>query len=52
MGNQTSVFVAGLVVERVSSFKFLGGDIFDDLFWAQHIKATTKKKHQSLYLVV
>ncbi|GAA6090908.1 uncharacterized protein LOC112144875, partial [Tachysurus ichikawai] len=38
-------------VERVSSFKFLGVNISEDLTWSIHTNAVLKKAHQCLFFL-
>ena len=46
-----SISINGTAVERVSSFKFLGVHISEDLTWAVHISQVVKKAHQRLYFL-
>ncbi len=41
--------ISGTPVERVSSFKYLGVNISEDLTWTTHIQAQVKKARQRLY---
>ncbi|XP_051901877.1 uncharacterized protein LOC127587523 [Pristis pectinata] len=50
-GEQAPVYVGRPAVERVSSFKSLGINISDDLSWAQHVDAVTRKARQRLYFL-
>ncbi len=41
--------ISGTPVERVSSFKYLGVNISEDLTWTTHIQTQVKKARQRLY---
>ncbi len=41
--------ISGTPVERVSSFKYLGVNISEDLTWTTHIQTQIKKARQRLY---
>ncbi len=41
--------ISGTTVERVSSFKYLGVNISEDLTWTAHIQTQVKKARQRLY---
>ncbi len=41
--------ISGTHVERVSSFKYLGVNISEDLTWTAHIQTQVKKARQRLY---
>ncbi len=41
--------ISGTPVERVSSFKYLGVNISEDLTWTTHIQIQVKKARQRLY---
>ncbi len=41
--------ISGTPVERVSSFKYLGVNISEDLTWNTHIQTQVKKARQRLY---
>ncbi len=41
--------ISGTPVERVSSFKYLGVNISEDLTWTVHIQTQVKKARQRLY---
>ncbi len=41
--------ISGSPVERVSSFKYLGVNISEDLTWTAHIQTQVKKARQRLY---
>ncbi len=41
--------ISGTPVERVSSFKYLGVNISEDLSWTAHIQTQVKKARQRLY---
>ncbi len=41
--------ISGNPVERVSSFKYLGVNISEDLTWTTHIQTQVKKARQRLY---
>ncbi len=45
----TPLMISGTPVERVSSFKYLGVNIFEDLTWTTHIQTQVKKARQRLY---
>ncbi len=45
----TSLMISGTPVERVSSFKYLGVNISEDLTWTAHIQTQVKKARQRLY---
>ncbi len=45
----TPLMISGTPVERVSSFKYLGVNISDDLTWTTHIQTQVKKARQRLY---
>ncbi len=45
----TPLMISGTPVERVSSFKYLGVNISEDLTWTAHIQTQVKKARQSLY---
>ncbi len=45
----TPLMVSGTPVERVSSFKYLGVNISEDLTWTTHIQTQVKKARQRLY---
>ncbi len=45
----TPLMISGTPVERVSSFKYLGVNISEDLTWAAHIQTQVKKARQRLY---
>ncbi len=46
----TPLMISGTPVERVSSFKYLGVNIYKDLTWTAHIQTQVKKARQRLYL--
>ncbi len=41
--------ISGTPVERVSSFKYLGVNVSEDLTWTAHIQTQVKKARQRLY---
>ncbi len=41
--------ISGTPVDKVSSFKYLGVNISDDLTWTTHIQTQVKKARQRLY---
>ncbi len=43
------LMISGIPVERVSSFKYLGVNISEDLTWTTHIQTQVKKARQRLY---
>ncbi len=45
----TPLMISGTPVERVSSFKYLGVNISEDLTWTKHIQTEVKKARQRLY---
>ncbi len=45
----TPLMISGTPVERVSSFKYLGVNISEDLTWTTHIQTQVKKAGQRLY---
>ncbi len=45
----TPLMISGTPVERVSSFKYLGVNISEDLTWTKHIQTQVKKARQRLY---
>ncbi len=45
----TPLMISGTPVERVSSFKYLFVNIFEDLTWTAHIQTQVKKARQRLY---
>ncbi len=45
----TPLVISGTPVERVSSFKYLGVNISEDLTWTAHIQTQVKKARQRLY---
>ncbi len=45
----TPLMISGTPVERVSSFKYLGIKISEDLTWTTHIQTQVKKARQRLY---
>ncbi len=45
----TPLKISGTPVERVSSFKYLGVNISEDLTWTTHIQTQVKKARQRLY---
>ncbi len=45
----TPLMISGTPVERVSSFKYLGVNISEDLTWTAHIQTQVKKARQILY---
>ncbi len=45
----TPLMISGTPVERVSSFKYLGVNISEDLTWTAHIQTQVKKARQRLY---
>ncbi len=47
----TPITIDKTPVERVSSFKFLGVHITEDLIWSAHTDAVLKKAHQRLFFL-
>ncbi len=47
----TSITIDKTPVERVTSFKFLGVHITEDLTWSAHTDAVLKKAHQRLFFL-
>lgn len=45
------LFINGEEVERVSSFKFLGTNISDDLTWSKNTQSLVKKSQRRLYFL-
>ncbi len=45
----TPLMISGTPVERVSSFKYLGVNISEDLTWTTHMQTQDKKARQRLY---
>ncbi len=45
----TPLMISGTPVERVSSFKYLGANISEDLSWTTHIQTQVKKARKRLY---
>ncbi len=45
----TPLMISGTPVEKVSSFKYLGVNISEDLTWTTHIQTQVKKARQRLY---
>ncbi len=45
----TPLVISGTPVERVSSFKYLGVNISEDLSWTTHIQTQVRKARQRLY---
>ncbi len=45
----TPLMISGTPVERVSSFKYLGVNISEDMTWTAHIQTQVKKARQRLY---
>ncbi len=43
------VYLTSKIIERVSSFKYLGVNISEDLTWTAHIQTQVKKARQRLY---
>ncbi len=48
----TPLMIIGTPVERVSSFKYLGVNISEDLTWTAHIQTQVKKAKQRLYCLL
>lgn len=45
----TPLWINGITVDRVSSFKYLGVHITEDLTWTTHIDTLVRKARQHLY---
>uniref|UniRef100_A0A3Q3E0S3 Meis homeobox 2b n=1 Tax=Labrus bergylta TaxID=56723 RepID=A0A3Q3E0S3_9LABR len=45
------IHINGMAVERVSSFKFLGTHITEDLSWSTNTSSLVKKAHQRLFFL-
>ncbi len=45
----TPLMISGTPVERVSSFKYIGVNISEDLTWTTHIQTQVKKARPRLY---
>ncbi len=45
----TLLMISGTPVERVSSFKYLNVNLYEDLTWTAHIQTQVKKAKQRLY---
>uniref|UniRef100_A0A669C0V1 Ig-like domain-containing protein n=1 Tax=Oreochromis niloticus TaxID=8128 RepID=A0A669C0V1_ORENI len=50
-GVHTPITINGAAVERVSSFRFLGVHLAEDLTWSVHINKTVKKAQQRLFFL-
>ncbi|XP_078281293.1 uncharacterized protein LOC144607980 [Rhinoraja longicauda] len=50
-GTHTPIHINGTDVERVSSFRFLGVNISDDLSWTHNTSTLIKKAHQRLFFL-
>ena len=50
-GQHAPVFINGVEVERVASFKFLGVHISEDLSWSLNTSSLIKKAHQRLFFL-
>ena len=50
-GTHTPIHINGMVVERVTNFKFLGVHISDDLSWTLNTSTLVKKSHQRLFFL-
>ncbi|TWW82332.1 Janus kinase and microtubule-interacting protein 3 [Takifugu flavidus] len=50
-GTQVPIHINGMAVERVSSFKFLGTHISEDLSWTTNTSSIIKKAHQRLFFL-
>lgn len=50
-GTHTPIHINGTEVERVSSFRFLGVNISDDLSWTHNTSTLIKKAHQRLFFL-
>ncbi len=48
-GPTTPLMISGTPVKRVTSFKYLGVNISEDLTWTTHIQTQVKKARQRLY---
>ncbi|XP_062848890.1 signal peptide peptidase-like 2 [Trichomycterus rosablanca] len=50
-GMHDPIHIDGIAVERVSSFKFLGTHISEDLSWTTNTSSLAKKAHQRLFFL-
>ncbi len=50
-GTHDPIHINGMVVKRVSSFKFLGTHISEDLTWTTNTSSLVKKAHQCLFFL-
>ncbi|KAL0200139.1 hypothetical protein M9458_003326, partial [Cirrhinus mrigala] len=50
-GSHEPIHINGMAVEPVSSFKFLGTHISEDLFWTTNTSSLVKKAHQCLFFL-
>ncbi len=50
-GTHDPIHINGMVVECVSSFKFLGTHILEDLTWTTNTSSLVKKAHQHLFFL-
>ncbi|TWW76535.1 putative RNA-directed DNA polymerase from transposon BS [Takifugu flavidus] len=50
-GRQASIHINGAALERVSSFKFLGIHLSQDLTWTTNCSSLVKKAHQRLFFL-
>ena len=50
-GHHAPIFIDGVEVERVPSFKFLGVHISEDLAWTKNTSSLIKKAHQRLFFL-
>ncbi|TWW65003.1 putative RNA-directed DNA polymerase from transposon BS [Takifugu flavidus] len=50
-GTQDPIHINGMAVEHVSSFKFLGTHISEDLSWTTNTSSIIKKAHQRLFFL-
>uniref|UniRef100_A0A674NYU7 Reverse transcriptase domain-containing protein n=1 Tax=Takifugu rubripes TaxID=31033 RepID=A0A674NYU7_TAKRU len=50
-GTQDPIHINGMAVERVSSFKFLGTHISEDLSWTTNTSSIIKTAHQRLFFL-
>ena len=50
-GTHDPIHINGMTVEQVSSFKFLGTHISEDLSWTTNTSSLVKKAHQRFFFL-